>query len=148
MLCYGASGPSEAVIGVEGSPVRRLWSRYNLGLVLLALFLASWAAQLWTQWREYVADEAAHGAAATYDGYAWVFLSRTFENWQSEFLQLLSFVVLTSFLIFQGSHESKDAQEAQHEEVMAALFDIRGRLDPNGTSDIVIAELFRDPEGT
>ncbi|MGH2585870.1 MAG: DUF6766 family protein [Dehalococcoidia bacterium] len=35
----------------------------------------------------------------------------TFENWQSEFLRLLAFVVLTSFLIHKGSHESKDADE-------------------------------------
>ena len=36
----------------------------------------------------------------------------TFENWQSEFLQLLTFVVLTTYLIHRGSHESKDSDEA------------------------------------
>ena len=35
----------------------------------------------------------------------------TFENWQSEFLQLLTFVALTSFLIHRGSPESKDGDE-------------------------------------
>lgn len=38
----------------------------------------------------------------------------TFENWQSEFLQLLAFVVLTSVLIHRGSRESKDADEKLH----------------------------------
>ena len=33
------------------------------------------------------------------------------ENWQSEFLQLLTFVVLTTFLIHRGSHESRDSNE-------------------------------------
>jgi hypothetical protein len=46
------------------------------------------------------------------------------ENWQSEFLQLLTFVVLTSFLIHRGSHESKDTDE----EMMAMLKSIDRRL--------------------
>jgi len=33
------------------------------------------------------------------------------ENWQSEFLQLLTFVVLTAVLIHRGSHESKDGDD-------------------------------------
>lgn len=36
------------------------------------------------------------------------FAARTFENWQSEFLQLFAMVVFTSFLIHKGSHESGD----------------------------------------
>jgi hypothetical protein len=43
-------------------------------------------------------------------GYVWYFGEATFENWQSEFLQLLAFVVFTSFLIFKGSPESRDGQ--------------------------------------
>ena len=49
----------------------------------------------------------------------------TFENWQSEFLQLFTFVVLTTFLIHRGSHESKDSDE----EMQAALTRIEKRLD-------------------
>jgi hypothetical protein len=33
------------------------------------------------------------------------------ENWQSEFLQLLTFVVLTTFLIHRNSHESRDSDD-------------------------------------
>jgi len=36
---------------------------------------------------------------------------RTFENWQSEFLQLLSMVVLTAWLIHKGSAESRDSTD-------------------------------------
>jgi hypothetical protein len=35
----------------------------------------------------------------------------TFENWQSELLQLLTFVALTTYLVHRGSHESKDTDE-------------------------------------
>ena len=49
----------------------------------------------------------------------------TFENWQSEFLQLFSMVILTSFLVHRGSHESKD----QDEKVDATLARIERRLE-------------------
>jgi hypothetical protein len=35
----------------------------------------------------------------------------TLENWQSEFLQLFSFVVVSAVLIHHGSSESKDGTE-------------------------------------
>jgi hypothetical protein len=39
------------------------------------------------------------------------FLQATFENWESEFLQMALFVILTIFLIQQGSSESKKPDE-------------------------------------
>ena len=45
---------------------------------------------------------------------------------QSEFLQLLTFVVLTTYLIYRGSHESKDSDL----EMQAALERIEARVDP------------------
>ena len=67
--------------------------------------------QIWTGWHEFSAEQAAHGQMASWfgnDGYSWSALKATMENWQSEFLQLLTFVVLTAFFIHKGSHESKD----------------------------------------
>lgn len=46
------------------------------------------------------------------------------ENWQSEFLQLLTFVVLTAFFIHRGSHESRDSDD----EMKAMLQRIEQRL--------------------
>jgi hypothetical protein len=40
-----------------------------------------------------------------------VFAQSTLENWQSEFLQLFSFVVLAALYIHKGSAESKDGEE-------------------------------------
>lgn len=45
------------------------------------------------------------------------FWASTLENWQSEFLQLLTFVVLTTFLIHRHSHESRDSQDEMAEDI-------------------------------
>jgi hypothetical protein len=42
------------------------------------------------------------------------FLQSTFENWESEFLQMALFVILTIFLQQKGSSESKDLDKAEH----------------------------------
>jgi hypothetical protein len=44
------------------------------------------------------------------------FLEVTMENWESEFLQLFTFVVLTSFLFQRGSAESKDPDQPDEPE--------------------------------
>ena len=91
--------------------MRRLWKHYNLSIVLAFLFLASWVGQAFVQWREFESDQREHGQTVEVHEYVDAFMSSTLENWQSEFLQLLTFVVLTSFLIHRGSHESKDSDE-------------------------------------
>src|SRR3990170_9138442 len=106
----------------------KILQQRSLGIVLLVLFLTSWALQLWTGWREFQAEEAQLGASASWfgdSGYIWPFLQATLENWQSEFLQLLAFVVLTSFLIWRGSPESRDGQD----EMMETLNRIEQRLN-------------------
>ena len=105
----------------------RVWRDYSLSIVLAALFLVSWALQTWTGWVEFVAEQQEHGQVAEAfgpDGYVWAWAQATFENWQSEFLQLLTFVVLTTYLIHRGSHESKDTDE----KVQAQLDRIEQRL--------------------
>jgi hypothetical protein len=94
--------------------VTRLWRDYSLSIVLCALFLVSWAGQTWVGWMEFSAEQQAHGQVAQVlgqDGYVWSWAQATLENWQSEFLQLLTFVILTSCLIHKGSHESKDSDD-------------------------------------
>jgi hypothetical protein len=66
-------------------------------------------------------EPAAFGA----DGYVWPWAQATFENWQSEFLQVFVFILLTTFLIHRRSHESPDADD----ETAAALRRIEARLD-------------------
>jgi hypothetical protein len=108
--------------------MRRIWHDYSLGWVLLALFLVSWIIQSWTGWREFESEHRSHQESAAVfgaDGYIWTWGQATFENWQSEFLQLLAFASLTSFLIFKGSPESRDSEE----EVKATLARMEQRLE-------------------
>jgi hypothetical protein len=108
--------------------MNRLWKDYSLGIVLGALFLVSWAAQALTGWQEFKSEQASHGEPSnifTSNGYVWNFLQATFENWQSEFLQLFAFVVLTAYLIYRNSHESRDGQD----EMKSALDRIEKRLN-------------------
>jgi len=108
--------------------MRQFIRNYSLSLVLAALFLGAWVLQTVLGWYEFKAEQAGHGQAAHWvgaEGYIWNWGRATFENWQSEFLQLLTFVVLTSFLIHTGSHESKDSDER----LQAAVDRIERRLD-------------------
>jgi hypothetical protein len=96
--------------------MKKLWHNYNLSIVLLILFLFSWALQTYSGWLEFASEQQQHGQVVHVfgpDGYIWRWASATFENWQSEFLQLFSMVVLTSFLIHKGSAESRDSQDKE-----------------------------------
>jgi hypothetical protein len=94
--------------------VTRVLRDYGLSIVLAGLFFVSWLLQATSGWVEFAAAQQSHGEVAQLfgeNGYIWEFLARTFENWQSEFLQLFTMVVLTAFLIHKGSTESKDSDE-------------------------------------
>lgn len=92
---------------------RGLYS-HSLGLVMGLIFVGSWTAQL-------IAGHAAYNAELIRDlkaplslgGYlaAPDFWSRTFQNWQSEFLAVASMAVLAIYLRERGSPESKPVGE-------------------------------------
>lgn len=84
---------------------------YSLSIILFLLFLGSWIGQYYFQYEEFVQNQEQHGQDASQSEYLNEFLAATFENWQSEFLQLFSMVVLTAYLYHRGSHESKDSDE-------------------------------------
>jgi hypothetical protein len=88
-----------------------LWKNYSLSIVLLFLFLASWTAQFFVQMQEVKQEALDHGKVFEWSDLGVKFWSSTLENWQSEFLQLFTFVVLTAYLIHKNSHESRDSDE-------------------------------------
>ena len=91
--------------------IKRLWRDYSLSITLGALFLLAWVGQLVTQWFTWANDQREHQQALEVGDFLWQFWTSTLENWQSEFLQLLTFVVLTTFLIHRNSHESRDSDD-------------------------------------
>jgi len=84
--------------------------RNGLSIVLLILMFVFWTGQFITGWKDHNEDLSDHGesklTAVQYitSGH---FISATFENWESEFLQMALYVLLTVGLRQKGSSESK-----------------------------------------
>lgn len=91
--------------------VRRIWANFGLSIAFCCLFLVSWIAQAIVEWDVYRDEQLTHGGEATLGGFVTTFGQSTLENWQSEFLQLFSFVVLAALLVHRNSAESKDSEE-------------------------------------
>jgi lysylphosphatidylglycerol synthetase-like protein (DUF2156 family) len=85
--------------------------KYSLSIVLFLLFFLSWVAQFGFQVAEFSHQAAEHGQEFSWNEFWPQFGKSTMENWQSEFLQLFTFVVLTALLMHRGSPESKDSDE-------------------------------------
>jgi hypothetical protein len=88
-----------------------VWVRHH-GLVIVnaALFLIFLVGMAVTGWQTSNQDLIDHGLAAeTFGAFlgSGDFAEAVFENWESEFLQMGSYVVLTIFLFQKGSAESK-----------------------------------------
>jgi hypothetical protein len=88
----------------------------GLSIVFLGLFIASIAGQFFTGFNEHNKQRKEDGQQpipmGTYvtSGH---FVQATFENWESEFLQMALFVVLTVSLRQKGSSESKKMDEPE-----------------------------------
>ena len=88
----------------------------GLTIVFTILFIISLVGQLFTGFEEHNNNRQDNGqpeinlSQYLKSGH---FLQATFENWESEFLQMLLFVVLTIFLYQKGSSESKDVEEPE-----------------------------------
>jgi hypothetical protein len=106
----------------------RIWPNFGLSIAFLALFLVSWVAQAVAEWGTYVQEERAHGDTPNISDFFVQFGQSTFENWQSEFLQLFSFVVFSAILIHHGSAESRDGEDR----IEQAVRRIEKRLDAAG----------------
>ncbi len=100
----------------------RVFIRDNgLSLTLFAFFLFSLTGQYAAGWQEYNDDQLVHGQAAVRaleylgEGHFWEAL---FENWESEFLQMTAFILLTVFLIQKGAADSRESGKIERVDVM------------------------------
>ena len=100
-----------------------LFKNNGLTIVLLLLFAISILGQWIAGWLVQNEELARHGeetlslAAYAVDP---EFLSSIFENWESEFLQMSAYVVLTAMLIQKGSAESRDPDDPARDEALAS----------------------------
>src|SRR5688572_18536475 len=94
-----------------GAAVRKLWQHYGLSITLAALFLLSWIGHFGVLVQRFGDEQRDHGRTFTWGEFWPSFWTGTLENWQSEFLQLFTFVVLSAYLSHKGSPESRDSEE-------------------------------------
>lgn len=88
----------------------------GLSWIMFGLFLVFLIGQSITGWMEYNDDrQAHHQAPVDYVQYlgSGHFIESVFENWESEFLQMASYVVFTAFLFQRGSSESKNPDKLE-----------------------------------
>jgi hypothetical protein len=111
-------------IGHEKRARMGLWKNFGLSMAFCVLFLLSWIGQAAAQWQEYTDEQRAHREPVEIGDFGAVFSQATLENWQSEFLQLFSFTVMTALLIHKGSAESRDSGDR----IEAALKRLEDRL--------------------
>jgi hypothetical protein len=98
--------------------MRKVLRDNGLSLALLVMFLGCLAAQGCFGHRAYNQEQLAHGRHGVElgeylrGGHFW---SATGENWESEFLQMFVYVILTAYLYQKGSSESRqpDAENPQ-----------------------------------
>lgn len=86
----------------------------GLSLVVGSLFLFALAGQAVVGWRQDLeVRRRENGPPVSFSGYlqSAEFGEAVFENWESEFLQMGVYVMLTVFLFQKGSSESKDPED-------------------------------------
>lgn len=112
-----------------------LFRKYLYAWLTVAFFIISLLLHWYFGWRAFADEAAQHGQGPELAGYLDEMLRDTFENWQSEFLQLLWQVVGLAYFLYVGSPASKEsadrleakidallrAQGAEGERVIAAL---------------------------
>jgi hypothetical protein len=122
----------------RSSHLQKTWANFGLSIAFASLFLVSWAAQAVAEWGVYREEQLAHGEPTSIGSYLVQFGQSTFENWQSEFLQLFAFVVFSALLIHRGSAESKDSDDRVEEKIDAIAKKLdelteRGETQAHGT---------------
>ena len=91
--------------------MRRFVRDHSLSIVTLGAFVVIWlGGQAWAGHRAFNEEQVAHGEpTVSFPDYLTQaeFGEATFENWESEFLQMGAYVLLTAWLVQKGSAESK-----------------------------------------
>jgi hypothetical protein len=111
------------------------FKKYGFAWVTLGFLLVSLAGHWVFGWFAYVDEQQMHGAPIEVGGYVVEMLRDIFENWQSEFLQLLWQVVGLSILLHVGSPQSRDSEDRSEAKLDAIL----RKVDPDGAQQTLDA---------
>ncbi len=107
--------------------------KYGYAWITLAFFLISLVGHWLFGWFAYVDEQQAHGQPIQVSQYAIQMTRDTFENWQSEFLQLLWQVGGLAILLYVGSPQSKEGDDRME----AKIDEILRKVDPQNGERII-----------
>ena len=96
--------------------MQKIFRENGLSIVMTVLFLLFLVGQAVSGMYEYNDEQQQHGQPTVdFGSYLGTshFMEATMENWESEFLQMFAFVVLTACLYQKGSAESKDPDKEE-----------------------------------
>ena len=113
-----------------------IFQKYGFAWVTLGFLVISLIGHWVFGWFAYVDEQQTHGASLEVGGYVVELLRQTFENWQSEFLQLLWQVVGLTILLYVGSPQSKESEDRSEAKLDAIL----RKVDPQG-ADKTLSEI-------
>lgn len=109
-----------------------IWGKYAYGWLTLGFFLVSMLLHWWFGWKAFQEEAANHGQTPELASFAVEAARDTFENWQSEFLQLLWQVAGLAYFLYLGSPASKENDDRMEAKIDALL-----RLQGDKGSDII-----------
>ena len=115
-MLYGTPLLFWALALLAFSAMKKVLRQNGLSIVLFFLFLVFIVGQSLSGMYHYNNEQQEHGQPTVdFVGYLATphFMEATMENWESEFLQMFFFVVLTAFLFQKGSAESKKLDEEE-----------------------------------
>jgi len=110
--------------------------RYAYLWITLAFFLISLGLHWYFGWQSYLSEAAEHGRRPELADYLSEMGRDTFENWQSEFLQLIWQVVGLAYFLYVGSPSSKENDDRLEAKVDALL-----RMNGGEDAEQLIREL-------
>jgi membrane associated rhomboid family serine protease len=107
--------------------------RWGAVYVLLVLFLGSWIGHFFAQLSEFRGEQREHGQAFAWADYWPAFLASTFENWQSEWFQLIFQAILllgAKHILFRVDAEDLERLEAKVDKLNRQLEHRESAPDP------------------
>jgi hypothetical protein len=96
---------------------KSVWFKYGYLWVTLILFIGSLVGHWTFAWFAFVNEQEAHNEPIETKDYLVEVTRDTFENWQSEFLQLMWQVGGLAFLFYLGSPQSKEGSDRTEEKI-------------------------------
>src|SRR5688572_11932457 len=121
---------------MQGAAPMSIFRKYAYAWITVAFFLVSLGLHWWFGWQAYVDEAREHGTMPEANAYLVEMGRDTFENWQSEFLQLLWQVVGLAYFLYIGSPSSKENDDRVEAKIDALL-----KLVGKAEGEKLIAEL-------